>query len=80
MTKVINHNDSYHKQLMLLKVILKKNKMSVIIILLIVSVCIAGGFLLAFLWSVSDGQFEDEFSAANRILFDDTILNNKPTK
>lgn len=54
--------------------------MSVIIVLLIVSVCIAAGFLLAFLWSVNDGQFEDEFSAANRILFDDTILNNKPTK
>lgn len=54
--------------------------MSVIIILLIVSVCIAGGFLLAFLWSVNDGQFEDEFSSANRILFEDTILNNKPTK
>jgi cbb3-type cytochrome oxidase maturation protein len=36
---------------------------------------IAGGFLLAFLWSVNDGQFEDDFSPANRILFDDTIIN-----
>ena len=42
--------------------------MSVIIILLIVSVCIAAGFLLAFLWSVNDGQFEDEFS--DKVQFD----------
>ena len=57
--------------------------MSVIIILLIVSVMIAAGFLVAFLWSVNDGQFEDDFSPANRILFDDTIKtidNNKQTK
>ncbi|MFN8283475.1 MAG: cbb3-type cytochrome oxidase assembly protein CcoS [Chitinophagales bacterium] len=54
--------------------------MSVIIILLVVSVCIAAAFLLAFLWSVNDGQFEDEFSAANRILFDESLANNQSTK
>ncbi|MFT3682166.1 MAG: cbb3-type cytochrome oxidase assembly protein CcoS [Ferruginibacter sp.] len=46
--------------------------MSVILLLLSVSICIAGGFLAAFLWSVKDGQFEDGFSPANRMLFDDT--------
>jgi cbb3-type cytochrome oxidase maturation protein len=45
--------------------------MSVIIILLIVSISIAGGFLFAFLWSVKDGQFDDDQSPAHRILFDD---------
>jgi cbb3-type cytochrome oxidase maturation protein len=45
--------------------------MSVIIILLIVSIGIAGGFLLAFFWSVRDGQFDDEFSPPRRILFED---------
>jgi cbb3-type cytochrome oxidase maturation protein len=45
--------------------------MSVIIILLLVSICIAGGFLVAFMWSVRDGQFDDDYSPARRILFDD---------
>ncbi len=44
--------------------------MSVIIILLIVSLCISGGFLAAFLWSVQDGQFDDHQSPAQRVLFD----------
>ena len=46
--------------------------MSVIILLLLVSICIAGGFLIAFMWSVRDGQFDDDYSPARRILFDDT--------
>ncbi|HLG41371.1 MAG TPA: cbb3-type cytochrome oxidase assembly protein CcoS [Chitinophagaceae bacterium] len=45
--------------------------MSVIIILLIASISVAGLFLAAFLWSVKSGQFEDDFSPASRILFDD---------
>ncbi len=51
--------------------------MSVIIIMLVGSLIIAGGFLIAFLWSVKDGQYEDDYSPAQRILFEDTI-NNKP--
>jgi cbb3-type cytochrome oxidase maturation protein len=49
--------------------------MSVIIILLIVSICIAGGFLIAFLWSVKDGQFDDVKSPAQRMLFEN--IKNK---
>ena len=45
--------------------------MSAIIILLLVSITIAGGFLMAFFWSVRDGQFDDDYSPARRILFDD---------
>ncbi len=45
--------------------------MSVIIILLIASITVAGLFLVAFLWSVRSGQFEDDISPASRILFDD---------
>jgi len=45
--------------------------MAVIIILLIVSLCISGGFLIAYIWSVKDGQFEDDYSPSRRILFDD---------
>ena len=45
--------------------------MSVIIILLIASISVAGIFLIAFLWSVKSGQFEDDYSPSSRILFDD---------
>ncbi|MES2618868.1 MAG: cbb3-type cytochrome oxidase assembly protein CcoS [Bacteroidota bacterium] len=49
--------------------------MSVIILLLIVSICIASGFLIAFLWSVKDGQMDDDTSPAQRILFDNNKIN-----
>ncbi|MBU3743078.1 MAG: cbb3-type cytochrome oxidase assembly protein CcoS [Sediminibacterium sp.] len=45
--------------------------MSVIIILLIVSLSIAALFLVAFIWNVKNGQYDDEVSPAIRILFDD---------
>ncbi len=51
--------------------------MSVIVILLIVSIVIAGGFLVAFFWSVQDGQYEDDYSPAQRILFDDRHNGNE---
>ena len=47
--------------------------MGVIILLIIVSVFVAGGFLIAFLWSVSTGQMEDDYTPSVRILFDDDI-------
>jgi cbb3-type cytochrome oxidase maturation protein len=45
--------------------------MSVIVILLIASISVAGLFLFFFIWGVKSGQFEDDFSPASRILFDD---------
>lgn len=45
--------------------------MSVILILLIASIAVAALFLVAFLWGVRSGQFEDDYSPASRILFDD---------
>jgi cbb3-type cytochrome oxidase maturation protein len=45
--------------------------MSVIIILLIASITVASIFLVAFLWSVKKGQFDDEKSPPVRMLFDD---------
>ena len=52
--------------------------MSVIIVLLIASISVAAIFLAAFLWSVKSGQFEDDYSPASRILFDDKP--SSPTK
>lgn len=45
--------------------------MSVIIVLLIASITVAAIFLAAFIWGVKSGQFEDDYSPASRILFDD---------
>jgi cbb3-type cytochrome oxidase maturation protein len=47
--------------------------MGVIVILLLASISVAGFFLAAFIWSVKNGQFDDEYSPPNRILFDDTV-------
>jgi cbb3-type cytochrome oxidase maturation protein len=51
--------------------------MSVIIVLIIASILVAGGFLIAFLWAVRSGQYEDTFSPAVRILFDERQDNSK---
>ena len=53
--------------------------MSAIIIMLLGSLLIASCFLLAFLWSVKNGQYDDDYSPAQRILFDDAD-KDKPTK
>ena len=45
--------------------------MSVIILLLAASLFVALIFLGLFLWSVKNGQLEDEFAPPRRILFDD---------
>jgi cbb3-type cytochrome oxidase maturation protein len=31
---------------------------------------VAGGFLAAFLWSVSNGQYDDDYTPSVRMLFD----------
>jgi cbb3-type cytochrome oxidase maturation protein len=51
--------------------------MSVFILLIVVSVLVAGGFLLAFLWSVKTGQMDDDYTPSVRILFDDEIKDVK---
>jgi cbb3-type cytochrome oxidase maturation protein len=50
--------------------------MSVLIILIIVSVLVAGGFLAAFLWSVKSGQMDDDYTPSVRMLFDDELKSN----
>jgi cbb3-type cytochrome oxidase maturation protein len=44
--------------------------MSVIFVLIAVSITLALGFLVAFLWSVRSGQYEDDCTPAIRMLFD----------
>jgi cbb3-type cytochrome oxidase maturation protein len=45
--------------------------MSVLMLLVPLSVCIAGCFLAAFFWAVRTGQYEDTCTPAMRILTDD---------
>ena len=45
--------------------------MSVILVLVAFSVVLAAGFLIAFFWSVRNGQYDDPYGASVRILFDD---------
>lgn len=54
--------------------------MSVIIILLLASITVAAFFLIAFLWSIKKGQFDDEQSPPVRMLFDDAPLSQNQNK
>lgn len=51
--------------------------MSVLIVLMVCSILLAGGFLVAFLWASNSGQFDDDVSPAHRILFDDKKTKKK---
>ncbi|MFH1118567.1 MAG: cbb3-type cytochrome oxidase assembly protein CcoS [Bacteroidota bacterium] len=44
--------------------------MSVVVVLIGFSILVAAGFLLAFLWAVRSGQYDDDVSPSVRILFD----------
>jgi cbb3-type cytochrome oxidase maturation protein len=45
--------------------------MSVILVLVVFSVTVAIVFLIAFFWSVRNGQYDDTYSSSVRILFED---------
>jgi len=45
--------------------------MHVIVVLIGFSLLVAIGFLIAFLWAVRSGQYDDDVSPGSRILYDD---------
>jgi len=49
--------------------------MSVIYLLIVISIGVALCFLMAFLWAVKNGQFDDVYSPSVRVLFDDELIN-----
>jgi cbb3-type cytochrome oxidase maturation protein len=51
--------------------------MSVIFILISASLLIAIGFLIAFIWSVKSGQYDDDYTPSVRMLFEDELTKNK---
>ena len=44
--------------------------MSVIVVLIGFSIIVAAGFLVAFLWAATSGQYDDDVSPSIRILYD----------
>lgn len=50
--------------------------MSVLYLLIIAALTVAIGFLIAFIWAVKTGQFDDTHTPSIRILLDD---NDKPS-
>ena len=51
--------------------------MSVLFILIAASLVIALGFLVAFILSVRNGQYDDDYTPSVRILLDETTKSNK---
>jgi cbb3-type cytochrome oxidase maturation protein len=54
--------------------------MVVIYILLGISVLVASIFLLAFLWNLRSGQYEDDYTPAIRVLFEDSVSEQRNEK
>ncbi|TAE47084.1 MAG: cbb3-type cytochrome oxidase assembly protein CcoS [Bacteroidetes bacterium] len=59
--------------------------MSAIFFLIGISLVAAIGFLMAFLWAVSRGQYEDDYTPSVRMLWDDapaapTVSSQLPEK
>ena len=51
--------------------------MSVVFILVFAAIILASVFLVAFIWSVKNGQYEDTYTPSVRILFDDPEVKNE---
>jgi len=47
--------------------------LKIIFLLIAFSLLLAVGFLIAFIWSVKTGQYEDDYTPSVRILFDDEL-------
>lgn len=52
--------------------------MNVIFLLIAASGLVAGVFLVAFLWAVKSGQYEDDRSPAVRMLAENELPNTPP--
>jgi cbb3-type cytochrome oxidase maturation protein len=54
--------------------------MSVILILILASLTLAGAFLACFIWAVRSGQFDDTFTPSMRMLTDEEKLQTSNFK
>jgi cbb3-type cytochrome oxidase maturation protein len=51
--------------------------MTALFLLIGISMLVAGTFLAAFIWSVSDGQYDDDRTPSIRMLFEDREKESK---
>lgn len=51
--------------------------MSVVFLLIIIGILVASIFLIAFIWAVKTGQFDDSYTPSVRILFDDNMPSSQ---
>jgi len=58
---------------------LKLPLVSALFLLIGISIVVAGAFLTAFLWSVKNGQYDDDYTPSVRVLFDDELPNDDST-
>ena len=57
--------------------------MTALYLLIGISLLVATGFLIAFMWAVKKGQYEDDYTPSVRMLFDDEtkpLTSQKPKK
>lgn len=51
--------------------------MKIMLLLILISLLLAAGFLLAYLRAVRNGQFDDDCTPAIRMLFDEPVCEEK---
>lgn len=51
--------------------------MEILFLLIAIGLVIALGFLIAFLWAVKSGQYDDDYTPSVRILFDEKNKEKK---
>lgn len=51
--------------------------MSALFVLIAISLLVALGFLGAFLWATRSGQYDDDYTPAVRMLFDEELKNRE---
>lgn len=54
--------------------------MYIIFLMIAVSVSVAACFLVAFLWAVRSGQYDDDYTPAVRMLFDNDTAQQESEK
>lgn len=77
-TKIIFVGDLYHVLAWYTFILCAQiQKMNIIFYLIIISLIVAGGFLAAFFWAVSNGQYDDDYTPGVRILLDDDMIEKQ---
>jgi cbb3-type cytochrome oxidase maturation protein len=78
MIKIILRFDTCHCWGLTGRVILhpKSHTLSALFILIGISMMVAGSFLAAFIWSVGNGQYDDDYTPSIRMLFDQHSKEN----